>query len=154
MKSLTNILSSKSSDELIKEYEDCTKQLETLYENVTNGLIIRSKADWYEKVRNLTVIFLIMKNLKSFYRTLYTRKSCKTERQCFEYLAEINTPVLTPDEIELCEGKLTLNEIFNALNIMPPSKTPGNDGLTKEFYVAFFDLLGLRLLKCLNYAFL
>ena len=154
MKSLTNILSSKSSDELIKEYEDCTKQLETLYENITNGLIIRSKADWYEKVRNLTVIFLIMKNLKSFYRTLYTRKSCKTERQCFEYLAEINTPVLTPDEIELCEGKLTLNEIFNALNTMPPSKTPGNDGLTKEFYVAFFDLLGLRLLKCLNYAFL
>ena len=45
---------------------------------------------------------LIMKNLKSFYRTLYTRKSCKTEKQCFEYLDKINTPVLTPEERELC----------------------------------------------------
>ena len=36
---------------------------------------------------------------------------------------------------------------------MPPNKTPGNDGLTTEFYLAFFDLLGFRLLKCRNYAF-
>ena len=96
---------------------------------------------------------LIMKNLKSFYSTLYTRKSCKTEKQCFEYLTEINTPVLTPEERELCEDQLTLDKIFKALNTMPPNKTPGSNGLTKEFYLAFFDLLGLRLLKCLNYAF-
>ena len=92
---------------------------------------------------------LVMKNLKSFHTTLHTRKSRKTERQCFEYLAEINTPVLTPEERELCEGQLTLNEIFNALNIMHP----GNDGLIEKFYLAFFDLLGFRLLKCFNYAF-
>ena len=88
---------------------------------------------------------LIMKNLRSFYSTLYTRKSCKTEKQCFEYLAEINTPVLTTEEGELCEGQLTLNEIFNALNTLPPNKTLGNDDLNKEFYSAFFDLSGLRL---------
>ena len=92
---------------------------------------------------------LIMKSLKSFYRTLYTRKSCKTEKQCFEHLDKINTPVLTPEEREFCEGQLTLNEIFKALNTMPPNKTPGSDpgsdGLPKEFYLAFFDLLGLRL---------
>ena len=96
---------------------------------------------------------LIMKNLKSFYRTLYTRKSCKTEKQCFEHLDKINTPVLTPEEREFCEGQLTFIEIFKVLNTMPPNKTPGSDGLTKEFYIAFFDLLGLILLKCLNYAF-
>ena len=97
----------------------------------------------------------IMKSLKSFYRTLYTKKSCKTEKQCFEYLDKINTPVLTPEErdFQFSEGQLTLNEIFKALNTMPPNKTPGSDGLTKEFYLAFFDLLGPRLLKCLNYAF-
>ena len=36
---------------------------------------------------------------------------------------------------------------------MPASKTPGNDGLTKEFYFTFFDKLGPWLLKCLNFAF-
>ena len=184
MKSLDNILSSNSSDELIKEYEDCTKQLETFCENITNGLIIRSKADWYEKGEKSNSYFfnlekgnkskthvkclldenidtvtythdhnLFMKRLKSFHKTLYTRKSCKSEKQCFEYLDKINTPFLTPEEREFCEGQLTVNEIFKALNTMPPNKTPGSDGLTKEFYVAFFDLLGLRLLKCLNYAF-
>ena len=54
---------------------------------------------------------LIMKNLKSFYSILYIRKYFKTEKQCFEYLNEINTPVLTPEERELCEGQLTLNPI-------------------------------------------
>ena len=167
---------------MIKEYEDCAKQLETFYDNITNGLIIRSKADWYEKgEKSNSYLFnlekrnkskthvkylldektdivthdhnLIMKSLKSFYGTLYTRKSCKTEKQCFEYLDKINTPVLAPEERDFCEGQLTLNEIFKALNTMPPKKTPGSDGLTKEFYLAFFDLLGLRVLKCLNYAF-
>ena len=57
LKSLNNILSGKSSDELIKEYEDCTKQLETFHENITNGLIIRSKADWYEKVEKSNSYF-------------------------------------------------------------------------------------------------
>ena len=36
---------------------------------------------------------------------------------------------------------------------MLPNKIPGSDGHTKEFYLAFFDLLGLRLLKCLNNAY-
>ena len=182
LKSFGNILNSNSSDELIKEYEDCTKQLENFYDNITNGLIIRSKADWYEKGEKSNSYFfnlekrnkskthvkclldektdivthnhnLIMKSLKSFYRTLYTRKSCKTEKQCSEYLDKINTPVLTPEERDFCEGQLTLNEIFKALNTMPPNKTPGSDGLTKEFYLAFFDLLGPTLLKCINYAF-
>ena len=36
---------------------------------------------------------------------------------------------------------------------MPASKTLGNDGLTKESYIAFFDKLGPWLLKCLNFAF-
>ena len=36
---------------------------------------------------------------------------------------------------------------------MPASKTPGSDGFTKEFYIAFFDKLGPWLLKCLNFAF-
>ena len=136
---------------MIKEYEDCTKQLKTFYENITNGLIVRSKADWYEKGEKSNSYFfnlekrnkskthvkclfdektdtvihdhnLIMKSLKSFSGTLYTRKSCKTEKQCFEYLDKINTLILTPRKGEFCEGQLTLNQIFNTLNTMPPNK--------------------------------
>ena len=35
---------------------------------------------------------------------------------------------------------------------MKNGKTPGNDGLTKEFYVCFFGELGMLLFKSLNYS--
>ena len=35
---------------------------------------------------------------------------------------------------------------------MKNGKTPGNDGLTKEFYVCFFGELGMLLLKSVNYS--
>ena len=35
---------------------------------------------------------------------------------------------------------------------MPGNKSPGNDGLSKEFYLCFFDLLGQPLLETLNAA--
>ena len=36
---------------------------------------------------------------------------------------------------------------------MPGKKSPGNDGLSKEFYLSFFDLLSPPLLESLNAAF-
>ena len=77
----------------------------------------------------------------------------KSEKECLEFLADINTPVLSSDNQKVCDTSLTLMELYDALNGMPASKTPGNDGLTKEFYIAFFDKLGPWLLKCLNFAF-
>ena len=95
----------------------------------------------------------VMKQLKTFYSSLYSRKSVKTEKECFDYLADINTPALSEDDQTLCDGQITLNEIFVALNNMASNKTPGNDRLSKEFYLAFFDLLGPKLLECLNKVF-
>ena len=37
---------------------------------------------------------------------------------------------------------LSQGEIYNSLKDLPAKKTPGNDGLSKEFYLAFYDLLG------------
>ena len=182
LKSLTESLNNNSSSELFREYEECKNRLESLYQNATNGLIIRSKVDWYEKGEKSNKYFynlekrnktkthvkslsdenkntvthdqkLIMTKLKSFYSTLYSRKSSMSEKQCMDYLAEINTPVLSSEVKDLCDNHITLNEIFTALNAMSSNKTPGNDGLTNKFYLAFFDILGSRLLKCLNYAF-
>ena len=95
----------------------------------------------------------VMKQLRTFYSSLYSRKSVKTEKECFDYLADINTPALSEDDQTLCGGQITLNEILGALNNMASNKTPGKDGLSKEFYLAFFDLLGPKLLECLNKVF-
>ena len=52
-----------------------------------------------------------------------------------------------------CEEKLTVKECFNTLLTMSNGKSPGNDGLTKEFYVCFWEDLGSLLVDTLNYAF-
>ena len=124
-------------ESLNDEYEECKNHPENFYQNVTNGLFIRSKVDWYEKGEKSNKYFdnlekrnkaktrvkslidesentvthdqkLIMTKLKSFYRTLYSRKSLMSEKQCMEYLAEINTPVLSSEMKDLCDNHTTL----------------------------------------------
>ena len=181
LKTLVNSLSTNASENLLKECEECKSGLESLYDHITNGLIIRSKVSWYEKGEKSNKYFynlekrnkskshvksliidnniivhdqaFVMKQLKTFYSSLYSRTSVKTEKECSDYLADINTPALSEDDQTLCDGQITLNEIFGALNNMVSNKTPGNDGFSKEFYLAFFDLLGPKLLECLNKVF-
>ena len=52
LKNLSDILNTNSSDETRKECEDCKNILESFYANITKGLILRSKAEWYEKGKN------------------------------------------------------------------------------------------------------
>ena len=44
-----DILNTNGSDETRKEYEDCKNRLESFYDNITKGHILRSKVEWYEK---------------------------------------------------------------------------------------------------------
>ena len=179
-KNLSQILNANSSDETRKEYEDCKNRLESFYDNITKGLILRSKAEWYEKGEKSNKYFYnleksnkskthvrslindntethdqvtIMRKLNTYYSSLYTRKSIMTEKECLDYFADINSPILTNEGQHLCEGQLTPVEVFDALSNMQSNKTPGNDCLSKEFYLAFFDILCPNLLKCLNYTF-
>ena len=65
----------------------------------------------------------------------------------------LNIPKLTADESRLCEGELTKRECREALQTMGNNKSPGNDGLSKEFYVCFFNEIHSYLLKSLNTSF-
>ena len=64
----------------------------------------------------------------------------KTEKECLDFLVDINSPILTNEEHRFCEEQLTPVEVFDALSNMQANKTPGNDGISKEFYFAFFDI--------------
>ena len=52
----------------------------------------------------------------------------------------------------VCEGRIEYNECFNVLILQssPKNEMPGNDGLTIEFYVAFWSLIGKPLVDCNN----
>lgn len=86
----------------------------------------------------------------TFYRDLYTSKQEKTSDEIHAYLEKVNTPKLDVEEQVLCEGELTLVECQTALNSFTKNKSPGNDGLTVEFYRKFWPLLGTNLVASLN----
>ncbi|KAL9977541.1 hypothetical protein ACROYT_G014957 [Oculina patagonica] len=70
-----------------------------------------------------------------------------------DYIKDINTPRLSKEEQEDLDQSLSCQELQDALNCFAENKTPGEDGFTKEFYVAFFDLLWGDLLNSYNEAF-
>ena len=96
---------------------------------------------------------IIQSEIKSLYSKLYERHSQKNEQEFLNFLAELNTPKLSVDDQRLCEGKLMVTEFWNALSAMQNNKTPGNDGLTKEFYLCFFNELGKLLVETLNFSY-
>jgi hypothetical protein len=61
---------------------------------------------------------------------------------------------LTDHDKETVEQPLTLGNIKQALFSFQPSKSPGPDGLTAEFYQKFFHILGPLFLKVINEAFI
>ena len=70
-----------------------------------------------------------------------------------ECLENLNLPRLNDAEKAVCEGTLTKKECWEALLTMGNNKSPGNDGLTKEFYVCFFNEISTDLIDALNLSF-
>ena len=84
----------------------------------------------------------------SFYSELFTASPTDTvsRDQLFENL-DLS---LSHDQALICEGPLSVDEVFTALQGMARQKTPGSDGLPAEFYLTFWDVLGSDLVEVLN----
>jgi len=52
-----------------------------------------------------------------------------------------------------CDGKITVEECIAVINSMENNKTPGSDGLPKEFYSKFFHLFAHGFVEMLNHSF-
>lgn len=58
---------------------------------------------------------------------------------------------LSDNDIRICDGKLTVDECYKSLQLFESNKSPGNDGLTVEFYRAFWHVLGSVMVDSVNY---
>lgn len=70
-----------------------------------------------------------MKEIEKFYSDL---DATVYENNLFMQGTDI--PKLTDDMRNICEGRLSTKECFNCLKSFENNKSPGNDGLTAEFY--------------------
>ena len=139
-----------------------------LYEFIAQGAIVRSRATWYEYGEKSNKYFLSLENsrkkkscirklntgndksttnpkeilneIQLFYANLYDKKVYHSDENLIEpFLSSVNTGKLTDEQRDSIDKQLTMSECFKT------NKTPGDDGLTVEFYLTFWPLVG----KCL-----
>ena len=69
-----------------------------------------------------------------FYKNLFKKNVYKSDSEKKSFLNSIALPNLTSKSFDICESEITEKDLITALKSMPNGKSPGHDGLTKEFY--------------------
>ena len=95
---------------------------------------------------------LILSHASNFYKNLFKRKSDKSLDACLNFLNNIETPSLSPLQKSNCDLPLDISELSISLDSMPLNKSPGNDGLTVEFYKKFWPFLKDHLFSSFLYS--
>ena len=162
-----------------EELEMLKMEYDSIYEQIAKGAIIRSKATWYEKGEKSNKYFLnlethkkakssvrkvfndegmlitdpkkILQEIQNFYSNLCKCEPLRpSEEMLNSFLNNSGIPKLTFNEALICDGKLTVDECYKSLQLFESNKSPGNDGLTVEFYKAFWHILGNLMVDSLN----
>ena len=160
------------------EIKEKQGELERLMNEKTEGNILRSKVKWYEEGEKSTKYFfnlekrnyhkktmrklslngdiiedpkIILDEQRKFYQNLYTTQGTLTNKKDEDkFLQSPSLPKLTEENKHKCEGALTNSECYKALKSFNKNKSPGNDGLTSEFYLYFWPYLGDLMVKSFN----
>ena len=183
LQNLETLLVSEPSDQNKAKFEKISKDLQLQYNYITEGSIVRARADAYEfgdknnqyflslekhnyKKSNITQLIntkgdvvtssdKIMKEIREFYTNLYTSNPTTLDSDNNNrFICNDTIPKLDDTMRESCEGVLTQNETFVALQCLTRNRTPGNDGLSPEFYITFWPIIGKIVTNSLNAAYL
>ena len=131
------------------------------------GQILRSKCTWYEDGEKSSKYFLnleknnaiqssiraifsendvelkqkqpILDRVRKFYSSLFSKKVSNTRDVNMAFLRNLDLPTLSDDQIALCESEFTADDLYDTVCSMQGGKSPGNDGLGKEFYIHFWN---------------
>ena len=67
---------------------------------------------------------------------------------------DLPLPKLQEEQVTKCESEIKESEILKSLKSMKNDKSPGNDGLTKEFYETFWEEIKTPLSNSIRKSFL
>ena len=77
----------------------------------------------------------------NFYQTLFKEKLSLLEECIQGFLDKVSLSKLTENQTLKCAGPITESELLNDLTSMNNGKSPGNDDITKEFYIKFWEVI-------------
>ena len=72
-----------------------------------------------------------------FYKNLFKNNVSKSDSERESFLNSIALPNLNSKSFDVSESVITEKDLITVLKSMPIGKSPGHDGLTKEFYEHF-----------------
>ena len=146
-------------------YDKCKQDLEEIYD-IVEGTRIRSRCQWCEEGEKSPKFFLnlekfngtrsqirkiivndqdiadpnkILNEIGNFYESLFKKGDSKPPSQINDFLDKVQLPKLNITEINECDNELSEKELYISLMSIQKNKSPGNDELTKEFFVAFWE---------------
>ena len=158
-----------------EEIIQAQNEMDKLFEEMIEGSKIRAKVNYLEINEKPTRFFLqrekqlasskhiniltksdgtnavsnaeIKEECLSFYTKLYRREEVDDSLNPF-FFDEL--PCLSEESALRCEGSITIDECEKAIKQMSNFKTPGLDGLPKEFYAFAFKYIGKAFVRFLN----
>ena len=154
-------------------------QLAALSDRISEGVKVRSRAQWLEQGERPTRFFFKLEKERAerncvtsilnsdgvivssrvdverahvdFYSGLFSAEQIDPFSQGL--LLEGVTRSLSEPDRALCEGEISLVELSASLRTLSTAKAPGSDGFTVEFFSKFWNLLGPLLLEVINVCF-
>ena len=92
-----------------------------------------------EDDKEITTPSEISLTLKKIYENLFQKSIAKFVSDIEIFLSDTHLPTISDDNYNICEAEITEDNLLVALKSVPNNKTPGNDGLPKEFYETFWE---------------
>jgi hypothetical protein len=151
-------------------YTDAKRDFEQIKNDEAVGTILRAKCSWYEDGEKSTKYFAsleknnaiqssiraifdenaveltqkqpILDRVGRFYSSLFSKKITNARDINMNFLSSLDLPTLSEEQKAFCDIEFTKDDLYETLTTMQGGKSPGNDGLTKEFYIHFWDLVG------------
>lgn len=161
------------------KYNDVKQELKKMDDEKIKGHIIRSKVQWHEEGERSTKYFLgleknraikkhmqklrlkdgkfttdpniILQTASDFYKQLYTSKA-SNDNSDFGY-GFMHTKILKEEDKDSCDGDITIKECTDVIHSFKKNKTPGNDGISAEFYQYFWSDLNTCMIDSFNFAY-
>ena len=82
----------------------------------------------------------INKELYLYYKNLFNERQHLSKHDINNFLNTVsNFPKISTEQYLECEKDIAEKELLEALKSIPNDKSPGNDGLAKEFFETFWS---------------
>ena len=145
----------RSKEKWIEEGEKNTKFFLNLEKNRASSRLFHSiELDNGERV---TSQFDILNEQKRYHKEIYSKElELETENiddRLGNFLNECQYPTLSQEEMQSCEGLITLKEASVALKMLNNGTSPGIDGLSTEFLKFFWGKLNKTIVDSFNFSF-